>query len=105
MGFFIGLAMAIVAGIFGTVFHQTTLSSVPLGLVLALAGVALLAIESRSSWPKRMSFLGGFLLVVVFAAQDFTGDKIIPANLLGTVWSYGSAVLAIFITLWPKLNR
>jgi hypothetical protein len=52
-----------------------------------------------------MSFLGGFLLVVIFAAQDFTGDKIIPANLLGNIWSFGSAVLAIIITLWPKLKR
>jgi N-acetyl-1-D-myo-inositol-2-amino-2-deoxy-alpha-D-glucopyranoside deacetylase len=105
MGFFIGLALALVAGIFGTVFHQTNLASVPIGLVLSLTGVTLLAIEARTDWPRRLGFLCLFLLVIIYSAQDFTGDKLIPANLAGTIWSYGSASLALVITLWPKLKR
>lgn len=105
MGFFIGLALALVAGIFGTVFHQTNLASVPIGLVLSLTGVTLLAIEARAGWPKRLGFLCVFLVVIIFSAQDITGDTLIPANQAGTIWSYGSASLAMLITLWPRLKR
>lgn len=104
MSFFIGLALALVAGVFGTIFHQSQSAQLPLGIILSLAGVALLAIESRGAWSKRIGFLAGFLPLIFIAAQDLTGDKMIPANELGTIWSYGSAGLAILIMLWPKIK-
>ena len=105
MAFFIGLALALVAGVFGTIFHQSQSGVFPLGLILSLAGVTLLAIESRESWPKRIGFLVGFISLIFVAAQDLTGDKMIPANELGTIWSYGSVGIAIVILLWPKIRR
>lgn len=105
MAFFIGLALALVAGVFGTIFHQSESGPLPLGLILSLAGVALLAIEARETWPKRIGFLHGFLTLIFFAAQDFTGDKMIPANELGTVWSYGAAGISILILMWPRIRR
>ena len=105
MAFFIGIGLALVASVFGTIFHQSELGIVPLGLILSLAGVALLAIEARTNWPKRIGFITAFAAVVFLAAQDFTGDKMIPANEIGTIWSYGSVGLAILITMWPKLRR
>ncbi len=105
MAFFIGLALALVAGVFGTIFHQSQSGLFPLGLILSLAGVALLAIEAKGSWPKRIGFLVGFMPLIFVAAQDLTGDKMIPANELGTIWSYGSVGIAILILLWPKFRR
>lgn len=105
MAFFIGLALAVVAGVFGTIFHQSQSGLFPLGLVLSLTGVALLAIEARGKWPKRIGFLFGFMPLIFVAAQDLTGDKLIPANELGTIWSYGSVGLAILILLWPTVRH
>ncbi|MFM2023184.1 MAG: hypothetical protein RIR89_576 [Actinomycetota bacterium] len=105
MAFFIGIGLAVVAAVFGTIFHQSYLAGIPLGLVLSLAEVALLAIEARESWPKRLGFLFSFGAIVFLAAQDFSGDKMIPANEIGTIWSYGAVGLAILITMWPKLKR
>ena len=104
MSFFIGLALALVAGVFGTIFHQSQSAQLPLGLILSLAGVALLAIESRGSWPKRIGFLAGFLPLIFLAAQDLTGDKMIPANEIGTIWSFGSVGIAILILMWPRIR-
>jgi drug/metabolite transporter (DMT)-like permease len=105
MAFFIGLALAVVAGVFGTVFHQSDSAGLPLGLILSLAGVALLAIEARTSWPKRIGFLISYLPLIYIAAQDFTGDKMIPANELGAIWSYGSVAIVILILMWPSIRR
>ncbi|MFM1993840.1 MAG: hypothetical protein RL537_529 [Actinomycetota bacterium] len=105
MAFFIGLGLALIAGVFGTIFHQSESGPVPLGLILSLTAVALLAIEAKGSWPKRIGFLVGLLPLIFVAAQDLTGDKLIPANELGTIWSYGSAGIAILILMWPKIKR
>lgn len=105
MAFFTGLALALVAAVFGTIFHQSESGPLPLGLILSLTGVALLALEARSNWPKRIGFLIAFLPIIFLAAQDFTGDKMIPANNLGTIWSYGSAGIAILILMWPRIKR
>jgi len=61
MSFFIGLALALVAGVFGTIFHQSQSAQLPLGLILSLSGVALLAIGSVGiaililMWPRIKS--------------------------------------------------
>lgn len=47
----------------------------------------------------------GFMPLIFVAAQDLTGDKMIPANELGTIWSYGSVAIAILVLLWPKFRR
>ena len=104
MSFFIGLALALVAGVFGTIFHQTESGPIPLGLILSITGVALLAIEARGAWPKRIGFLAGFLPLIFVAAQDLTGDKMIPANEIGTIWSFGSVGIAILILMWPRIK-
>jgi hypothetical protein len=104
MSFFIGLALALVAGVFGTIFHQSQSAQLPLGLILSLSGVALLAIESRGAWPKRIGFLAVFLPLIFVAAQDLTGDKMIPANEIGTIWSFGSVGIAILILMWPRIK-
>ena len=104
MSFFIGLALALVAGVFGTIFHQSQSAQLPLGLILSRSGVALLAIESRGAWPKRIGFLAGFLPLIFVAAQDLTGDKMIPANEIGTIWSFGSVGIAILILMWPRIK-
>lgn len=104
MSFFIGLALALVAGVFGTIFHQSESGPIPLGLILSITGVALLAIEGRGAWPKRIGFLAGFLPLIFVAAQDLTGDKMIPANEIGTIWSFGSVGIAILILMWPRIK-
>jgi hypothetical protein len=97
------LVLAFVIAAAGTAFHQATLSSYPVGIVLALAAVLLGSIEARSKGKRRYLFpivLGMWVLVF---SQDWTGDKLIPANELGFIWTYGSVVTAAAITLWPAL--
>lgn len=90
--------------VFGTISHQTQINGLPVGIVLALAGVILGAVECRSTNLGRITFpilMGLFVFVI---AQDWTGDKLVPATELGIVWSYGAVSLAALVSLWPRIR-
>ena len=99
------------AGLFvamaGTVAHQTQVGGAPIGLVLASIVVLGFAMQARIKTGK----LGAVFFAAALAATIFwTGlalhqDKMIPANQLGFIWSYGSIGLAAIVVIWPKLSR
>lgn len=97
------LAASFVA-VFGTISHQTQMYGLPVGIVLSLACAIIGAVTSRTSPLGRITFpiLMGFFIFV--SAQDWTGDKLVPANELGIVWSYGAVLLAVLVSLWPRIR-
>lgn len=102
---FLGMLLALGAAIFGTISHQSEQAGVAVGLILALGAVALAAVTARSLGPiARILFLITFLALIFAFSQDFTGDKLIPQNLAGQIWSYGSALLAAMAALWPRVR-
>ena len=107
----LGLLGSAVAGVFvavaGTVAHQTQVSGTPVGLVVAGIVVLAFAMQSRIQTSK----LGSIFFAAALAATIFwTGlgihnDKMIPANQLGLIWSYGAIGLAAIVVIWPKLSK
>ena len=90
--------------VFGTISHQTQIHGLPIGIVLALAGVILGAVECKSTNLGRITFPILMGLFVFVSAQDWTGNKLLPANELGMVWSYGAVLLAALVSLWPRIS-
>jgi hypothetical protein len=37
-------------------------------------------------------------------SEDWTGDKVLPANELGLIWTYGSVLVAALVSMWPKIK-
>ena len=91
----------------GTVAHQTQVNGAPVGLVVASIVVLAFAMQARIKTGK----LGAILFAATLAATifwtglEFHDDKMIPANQLGLIWSYGAIGLAAIVVIWPKLSR
>jgi hypothetical protein len=98
------LLAATAAAIFGTIAHQTLFASLPAGIALSFAAVAIAALEARQEKLGRVIFPIALGLLMVVFSQDLSGDKLIPATMLGLVWSFGSVGLAALISLWPKIK-
>lgn len=100
-----GVLLAIAAAVFGTIAHQTNIQEVPVGLILGMSAVLMASISARSlGGVARLVFLISFVGLVFLFSQDLTGDKLIPQNQAGLIWSYGSALISASLTLWPKFR-
>ena len=107
----LGLLGSAVAGIFvavaGTVAHQTQVSGTPVGLVVAGIVVLAFAMQSRMITGKlgAIFFTAALAATIFWTGLDIHNDKMIPANQLGLIWSYGAIGLAAVVVIWPKLSR
>jgi len=96
--------VALLVAVFGTISHQTQINGLPLGILLAFAAVVIGALESRQGRYSRLVFPVALGLFTFLFAQDWSGDKLIPANEIGYIWSYGAVLLASIVSLWPKVR-
>ena len=105
----VAIALGFAVAVLGTVFHQTTYGpGIPLGLIMALAMVLFAATEVRTLGPKKLPgalFSLSLASTVFLAAQDLTGDKLIPLGETGLIWSYGSIGIAILISAFPRFEK
>lgn len=105
----IALAIGLAAAILGTVIHQSSIGSqIPLGLIFALTIVLFAATEVRTMSRKKFPsfvFSIALALAIFVAAQDLTGDKLIPLNQAGLIWSYGSIGVAILVSAFPRIEN
>lgn len=99
------ILVALLVAVFGTVFHQTQINGLPLGILVAFAAVLFGSFESRQGRYGRLVYPVAVGVLVFLFAQDWSGDKLIPASASGTIWSYGAVLLAVFAALWPFLRR
>lgn len=94
--------------IFGTILHQSSLfDQLPIGSALSLALVLLVALQIRiaSGFRSPNIFFAFVILGLLFLfSQGFWQDKMIPANQAGFIWSYGAAVLAFAVAMWPRIS-
>ena len=94
--------------IFGTILHQSFLfDQFPIGSILSLSLVLLVALQIRTASGFRSPNL--FFAVVILGllflfSQGFWQDKMIPANQAGFIWSYGAAVVAFAVAMWPRIS-
>ena len=105
----LALLLGFSAAVFGTVIHQsTTPPEIPLGLIFALAIALMAAAEVRSLTAKKLpgvTFTAALAITIFLAAQDFTGDKLIPLNQTGLIWSYGAIGIAILVSAFPRIEN
>ncbi len=107
----LGLLGSALAGGFvamaGTVAHQTQVSGAPVGLVVAGIVVLAFAMQARITTGKlgAILFAAALAATIFWTGLDFHKDKMIPANQLGLLWSYGAIGLAAIVVIWPKLSK
>jgi hypothetical protein len=95
----LAVLLGVVMGALGTVVHRFGDESWYLGLVLALALTAAAGVLARA-WAGYGTLLGygvGWVAMVqALSLPGSGGDVVVPAGVLGMVWSYaGVAVLAV----------
>ena len=107
----LGLLGSAVAGIFvavaGTVAHQTQVNGAPVGLAVASIVVLAFAMQARITTGKlgAIFFAAALAGTIFWTGLEFHEDKMIPANQLGLIWSYGAIGLAAIVVIWPKLSK
>ena len=107
----LALIVGAVFGAVGTVAHQSTLNvgmlSLPLGLPLALLGVAALLIGFRLLLRDRLVVLlaaiGIVAVIALFSLPSPGGAVLIPQGLAGIVWTIGPVLIATVVVAWPRL--
>jgi N-acetyl-1-D-myo-inositol-2-amino-2-deoxy-alpha-D-glucopyranoside deacetylase len=99
---------AATVAVFGTILHQSFLfDQFPIGSVLSLSLVLIVALQIRTNSGFRSPnlFFSVVILGLLFLfSQGFWQDKMIPANQAGFIWSYGAAVLAFAVAMWPRIS-
>lgn len=95
----LAVALGVVMGALGTVVHRYGADPLYLGLILAFALTAAAGVLARA-WAGYGTLLGfgvGWVgIVQALSLPGSGGDVVVPAGVLGMVWSYaGVAILAV----------
>ena len=99
-----GIGAAAVFAVLGTIFHQSIVSGLPLGLMISLASLLVYSISLRPQRGENWAFAISISVLIFLFSQDLGQDKLIPASLLGYIWSYGAIALALLVAMFPRLK-
>lgn len=101
----LAVLLGVVMGALGTVVHRFGDESWYLGLVLALALTVAAGVLARA-WAGYGTLLGfGAGWVAIVQALSLTGsggDVVVPAGVLGMVWSYAGVALLAVVAFLPS---
>lgn len=111
VGVVLGFAMGCLFGLLGTIAHQSTVVigavTVPLGLIMALLATTALLVGLRLVLHDRLVVLlcavGMLGTIFLLSLRSAGGSVLIPAGLIGTIWTVGPALVAALVLSWPKL--
>ena len=107
----IGLLLGVVYGMLGTVVNQATFSffglfDVPIGLIFACVGLALLLVGLRLILPTRtvavLAAVGSVGMVAILTLPSPGGSVLIPANVAGYIWTFAPTIIALVVLAWPR---
>lgn len=109
----LALLLGAVYGAVATVGHRQSFTigdvTVPWGLVAALVGVAALLLGIRlvagGRWAAAAAAVGVVGVVALLSIPGPGGSVLIPAGLVGTIWSVGPALIAVLVVAWPSLPQ
>lgn len=100
----LAVLLGVVTGALGTVVHRYGDDSWYLGLVLALALTTAAGVLARA-WAGYGTLLGfgvGWVgIVQVLSLPGSGGDVVVPAGVLGLVWSYAGVALLAVVAFLP----
>jgi hypothetical protein len=98
-------ALGVVMGGLGTVVHRFGHESWYLGLFLAFALTAAAAVLARA-WAGYGTLLGfgvGWVAIVqALSLPGSGGDVVVPAGMLGMVWSYAGVAVVAVVAFLPS---
>jgi N-acetyl-1-D-myo-inositol-2-amino-2-deoxy-alpha-D-glucopyranoside deacetylase len=99
----------LVFGALGTITHQITAGTVPLGMFIVLVADACAVAGIRILLRSRL-MVALFALVcfgtTLYLAYGFGTDTVlVPNNLAGQAWTLGQALIAIVAIMWPDVAR
>ncbi|WEG10670.1 DUF6113 family protein [Microbacterium horticulturae] len=110
----IALLIGAVYGTAGTIAQAYTLGAVPVGLILALIGIAAMLVAMRGMtadrWAALAGGVGALAATVLFSGTGPGGSVVVPAVAkgeinLGLVWGIGLIIVAIVVVAWPDVSR
>ena len=101
------------AGFIFTAVHQGTFLAgsfpVPLGVILGLGGTAALLAGLRIRCDSRvLAGIGAFTVLgatAILSAPTPGGSLVVPANVAGYIWTFGSALIAFIVLAWPRVHQ
>ena len=107
LAFVVGMAF----GVLGTIAHQATIIlgpiTVPIGLILALAGVTALLAGLRLVVGDRLVVLlaaiGLLGTIFLLSLRSAGGSVLVPQGLPGTLWTVGPTLVATIVLAWPRI--
>ncbi|TFC14553.1 hypothetical protein E3O19_10130 [Cryobacterium algoritolerans] len=107
LAFMVGAAF----GVLGTIAHQATIVlgpvTIPIGLVLALAGVTALLAGLRLVVGDRLVVLlaaiGLLGTIFLLSLRSEGGSVLVPEGLPGTLWTVGPTLVATIVLAWPRI--
>lgn len=103
--------VGLLAGGLLTISHQQVVSvaggAVPIGVIVALVVVGALVAGLRIVFDSRTiaacAAAGVIVVAGVFSQSGPGGSVLVPANLPGYAWVYGSVLIALLVLAWPRL--
>jgi drug/metabolite transporter (DMT)-like permease len=99
-----------VAGVIGQAAH---LGSVPVGLIVALIGLAALLLAIRLLTEERGAVfaagMGALIATLVFSGRGPGGSVVVPAApdgelSTGVIWTIAAPLVAAVIVAWPRVR-
>ena len=105
------LLTGIAFGVLGTIAHQATISigpvTLPIGLVLALAGVTALLAGLRLVLGDRLivffSAIGLLGTIFILSLRSTGGSVLVPEGIPGLLWSVVPTLVATIVLAWPRI--
>jgi len=107
------LAFGAVIGALMTAVHQANAPvgdvALPWGLVLGLVAVAGFVVGLRLVTSTRimpiLATVGIMGITAFLASPTLGGSVIVPANIVGVIWTFAPAVVILVVVAWPNLDR
>jgi N-acetyl-1-D-myo-inositol-2-amino-2-deoxy-alpha-D-glucopyranoside deacetylase len=111
LGYVFAALAGVVVGLLGTSAHRyspTLLGvSVPVGLVLGIAGVTALLLGLRAALPSRShavaAAVGILVVIVVLSLPGPGGSVLFPDSPLSIAWTFAPPLISVLVLAWPRL--
>ena len=104
----VALVLGLLTGGLGTVTHQQTIGTFPIGLVLTTLIVVGLTVGVRLLYRSRAMVaaigIGVIVATQVLVSVGGQSSPLVLANTAGYVWTFGPAVVAMLALAWPDLS-
>lgn len=106
------IAAALVGGVYGvagTIGHSVMWGPIPIGLIVATIACAAILVAVRALTHDRAAAvaagLGMIGMLVLISGEGPGGSVVVPASLMGQIWTYVVAGLVLLVVAWPSFSR